>query len=285
MPATEGLAGTTPDSPPVVGITADRRWQEQADLLRRRGLEVLHGPSMRTIDLAGDSRLRAVTEELIGSPPEWLVATTGMGIRQWFEAAAGWGLREPLLEALGTSRILARGAKSQSVLRHAGLDVAWRAPGESMAEIVDFLTIAGEAVNDSTVAIQLFDPDDHPATAALREIAGALVEVPVYRWLLPEDPGPAEHLIRSAVAGRLAAVTFTSQPAVRNLFSIARGMGSADGLRDAFNGGDVLAVCIGSVCAEAGAEVGLTEMVWPTPFRLPAMVRLVAERVGPPAQN
>lgn len=270
---------------PVVGITADRRWEEQADLLRRRGMEVLHGPSMRTIDLAGDARLRAVTEELIASAPEWLVATTGMGIRQWFEAAAAWGLREPLLEALGGSRILARGAKSQSVLRHAGLEVAWRAPGESMAEIVDFLAIAGEAVNDGTVAIQLFDPDDHPSTAALRGIAGSLIEVPVYRWLLPEDAGPAEHLICSAIAGELAAVTFTSQPAVRNLFSIARAMGVEEGLRDAFNQGDVLAVCIGSVCAEAGAEAGLTDMVWPTPFRLPAMVRLVAERVGPPAQN
>lgn len=283
MPISERVTETDPHPAPVVGVTADRRWQEQADLLRRRGIEVLHGPSMRTIDLAGDARLRAVTEELIASAPDWFVATTGMGIRQWFEAAAGWGLREPLLEALGTCRVLARGAKSQSVLRHAGLEVAWRAPGETMAEIVDFLSIAGEAVNDGTVAIQLFDPDDHPATAALREIAGSLIEVPVYRWLLPEDAGPAEHLIRSTIAGEVAAVTFTSQPAVRNLFSIAAAMGVEDALRDAFNGGGVLAVCIGSVCAEAGAEVGLTEMVWPTPFRLPAMVRLVAERVGPPA--
>lgn len=269
----------------VVGITADRRWQEQADLFARRGIEVVHGPSMRTIDLAQDARLRAVTEELIASPPDWLVATTGMGIRQWFDAAAGWGLREPLLAALGGSRILARGAKSQSALRQAGLEVAWRAPGESMAEIIDFLQIAGEAVNDGTVAIQLFDPDDHPATAALRNIAGSLVEVPVYRWLLPEDAGPAQRLIRAAIAGDVSAVTFTSQPAVRNLFAIAASMGCEAELRDAFNGGGVLAACIGAVCAEAGAEVGLTEMVWPTPFRLPAMVRLVGDRLAPPAQN
>src|SRR5687767_2505205 len=97
--------------PLVVGITADRRWEEQAMLLRKRGLEVVHGPTMRTVDLAGDARLRSVTERLIASPPDWLVATTGMGMKQWFEAADGWGLRETLLSTLGSpsTTIIARG--------------------------------------------------------------------------------------------------------------------------------------------------------------------------------
>ena len=112
--------------PLVVGVTADRRWEEQASLLRRRGLEVRHGPTMRTIDLAGDERLRDVTSSLVATPPDWLVATTGMGMRQWFEAADGWGLRDHLLAALGsaTTTIIARGAKSTSAVRQAGLEVA-----------------------------------------------------------------------------------------------------------------------------------------------------------------
>lgn len=268
--------------PLVVGVTADRRWEEQASLLRRRGLEVVHGPTMRTVDLAADERLREVTVALIDSPPDWLVATTGMGIKQWFEAAAGWGLRERLLAVLGSgsTSIVARGAKSTSAVRQAGLEVAWRAPGESMAEVVDHLRAAGPSVSSATVAVQLFDPDDHPATAALHSLAGRVVEVPVYRWLPAEDLSPAEALVRAAVAGELGAITFTSQPAVRFLFAIADGLGLRDELLGACNDGGVLPVCIGPVCAEAGAEVGLTSMTWPEPFRLPPMVRLVAERLG-----
>ena len=54
---------------PLVGVTADRRWEEQANLLRRRGMDVLHGPTMRTIDRASNHGLREVTVALIASPP------------------------------------------------------------------------------------------------------------------------------------------------------------------------------------------------------------------------
>ena len=277
--------------PAVVGITADRRWEEQASLLRKRGLDVLHGPTMRTVDLAGDERLRAVTSALIADPPDWLIATTGMGMRAWFEAAEGWGLRDRLLAALRSrpTSIVARGAKATSAVRQAGLDVTWRAPNESMAEVLDHLrslpASSSSPLSSATLAVQLFDPDDHPSTAALRALAAEVVEIPVYRWLLPEDTGPAEALVRAAVAGELAAVTFTSQPAVRFLFSIAERVGLREALVGACNDGTVLPVCIGPVCAEAGAEVGLTSMVWPEPFRLPPMVRLVAERVGAPGSE
>lgn len=264
----------------VVGITADRRWEEQADLLRKRGLDILHGPSMRTMDLAQDEALRSATDALIDAPPDWLVATTGAGIRSWFAAAEGWGVQRALLAALASARIVARGAKSRSVLRQAGLDVSWVAPGESMVEVVEHLRQAQGGVSAATVALQLFDPDEHPATMALRGLVGRLVEVPVYRWLLPEDPGPAERLITAAVGGSLAAITFTSQPALRFLFALAERLGVHDELVSVCNDGRVLAVCIGPVCAEAGVEVGLERMVWPEPFRLPPMVRLVAERLG-----
>ena len=274
--------------PLVVGVTADRRWEEQASLLRRRGIDVLHGPTMRTVDLAGDDRLHDVTRRLIASPPDWLVATTGAGMKQWFEAAAGWGLRDDLLAALASpaTTIIARGAKSSSAVRQAGLDVAWRAPGESMTEVVDHVRSQLSSPSPSssaspvTLAVQLFDPDDHPATTALRALVDELVEVPVYRWLLPEDTGPAEALVRAAVAGELGAITFTSQPAVRFLFTIADRLGLRSELLRVCNDGTVLPVCIGAVCAEAGDEVGITTMIWPEPFRLPPMVRLVADRLG-----
>jgi uroporphyrinogen-III synthase len=260
-----------------VGITADRRWEEQARLFADRGIATVHGPTMKTVDLSGDEALRTVTAALAQQPPDYLVVTTGMGMRRWLEAAGRWGLDTALLAGLAAgTRIVARGAKATSAARGANLDVWWRAPEETMQEIVDHL--AGfDDVARSRVALQLFDPDGHPSTELLRAMAGELVEVPVYHWSLPDDAGPASQLVDAAIAGDLDAVTFTAQPAVHNLFRIAGDR--REDLRSAFNAGAVLASCVGPVCASAAAEEGIETAIWPDPPRLTAMVRQLTARL------
>ncbi len=270
--------GSVTDASPLagrtVGVTADRRWEEQAKLFGARGGAVVHGPTMITVDLTTDVALRTATEVVVASPPDYLIATTGMGMRMWLEAAASWGAGEELAVALRQSRIVARGAKAASALRGAGFDVWWRAPEERMDQVV--ARLAEEDLTGARVALQLFEPADHPSTTAIAALAGEVVEVPVYRWLLPEDRGPAESLVAQAVAGALDAVTFTSQPAVRHLFRIAEGVGSGDRLRQAFAEG-LIAACVGPVCADAALEEGIEHPVWPEPNRLTMMVRQVTE--------
>jgi uroporphyrinogen-III synthase len=261
-----------------VGITADRRWEEQARMFTDRGFEVVHGPTMRTIDLTGDEALRAVTASLAEAPPDYLIVTTGMGMRRWLEAAGRWGLDTPLLAGLAAgARVVARGAKAHSAARGANLDVWWRAPEETMQEIVDHLA-AFDDVATSRVALQMFDPEGHPSTEMLRAMAGELVEVPVYQWALPHDTGPADALVDAAIAGDLAAVTFTAQPQVHNLFRIAGDRREA--LRQAFNAGGVLASCVGPVCASAATEEGVDAPIWPDPPRLSAMVKQVTGKLA-----
>ncbi|MGH9181057.1 MAG: uroporphyrinogen-III synthase [Acidimicrobiales bacterium] len=258
-----------------IGVTADRRGKEQADLFLRRGAEVVHGPTMRTIDLSASDELRQVTTQLVDSPPDILVVTTGMGMRMWLEAAAGWGLERGLLAGLADARVVARGAKAAAAIVRAGLVVSWQAPRETVREIVEHLeaTVAG-----ARVAVQLFDPDDIAATVRLRAAGADVIGMPVYRWALPDDPGPALALVEDAVAGRLDAVTFTSQPAVRQLFRLAAGAGQEDELRVALNS-TVAASCVGPVCAEAARDEGIEEPLWPEPPRLVAMVRQLTDHL------
>jgi uroporphyrinogen-III synthase len=269
---TSSLAGR------VVGVTADRRWRAQADLLENLGAEVLHGPALRTIDLSRDEALRRATVALTDRPPDYLVATTGMGIELWLQAADSWELGGPLRAALRRSRIVARGAKARSALRRAGFDVAWSAPGETMEEVVDQLR--GQGIGSARVALQLFEPGGHPSTAALAAGARELVEVPVYRWLMPADAGPAARLVEAACAGAVDALTFTSQPAVHHLFRIADDLGQGERLRAVCNT-RVVAMCVGPVCADAALAEGVTRPWWPEPPRLAAMVRLLAVKLGP----
>ncbi len=256
----------------VIGVTADRRWEEQAKLFGARGAQVVHGPTMVTVDLTTDAALREATDALVDDPPDYLVATTGLGMRMWLEAAATWGVGDQLAASITSARVVARGAKAASAMRGAGFDVWWKAPEERMDQVVARLD--AEDLSRARVAVQLFEPADHPSTVELAARAAALVEVPVYRWLLPDDRSPAEALVERAVTGGLDAVTFTSQPAVRHLFRIAEDAGRGPGLRAAFAGG-LLAACVGPVCAEAAREEGIAEPVWPDPNRLTMLVRQV----------
>jgi uroporphyrinogen-III synthase len=261
-----------------VGITADRRWRAQADLLEQQGAAVVHGPTLRTVDLRHDGALQRATRSLVAAPPDYLVASTGQGITLWLEAADAWGLADGLLAALRPAVVVARGAKAHSALRRAGLDVAWQAPSETMEEVVAHLATAG--TGSARVAVQLFDPAGHPATAALAGLCRELVEVPVYRWVMPDDTGPAVALIDAACAGGLDAVTFTSQPAVHHLFRLAEECGRGENLRAACNTA-VRTVCVGRVCADAAVAEGVVHPVWPDPPRLAAMVRLVVAELDP----
>jgi uroporphyrinogen-III synthase len=231
------------------------------------------------VELTRDAGLRTITEALIARPPEYLIATTGMGMRLWFAAAREWGVEGPLLTALAATKVIARGPKTTSALRAAGIEPLWQAPSERMDDIVEYLSaIAG--VGGARVALQLFDPEGHRSTAMLRAVAGELLEIPVYQWLLPVDPGPAQRLIEATITGHVAAVTFTSQPAVHSMFRLA-GDGQTAPLATAFNSGRVLPACVGPVCAEAAIEEGIRTPVWPEPPRLATLVRLVTERLSP----
>jgi uroporphyrinogen-III synthase len=265
------LAGFT------IGVTADRRADEQAELLRRRGATVQHGPVIKTLPLVDDAELRLITEDLYRRPPQYVIANTGIGMRAWFAAAESWGSGDVLVDTLGKAQVFARGPKAASVAHTAGLEVAWRAPSERLDEVIELLL--EEPIRGARVAYQEHGDDVAAALARLTAAGAELVRVPVYRWILPDDVSAAQRLIESVVQGRVQAVTFTSAPAVRNCFLIARRMGRADELREAF-ATKVRVACVGPVCAEQAVDDGIGDPIVPTKARLGLLVRALCDRLS-----
>src|SRR6266851_1160693 len=202
----------------TIGITADRRWKEQADLFTRRGAAVLHGPTLATRFLSDDPDLRAATHALVERPPDLLIATTGVGIRAWLEAAQTWGIADELLAALGAARTVARGPKAANALAQAGLPVHMRAKSERMEEVAELLR--SEPAASGRVALQRYGEDSLDAQAVLDARGADVVALSVYQWQLPADTGPARGLVQAACSGEVDVVTFTSAPAVVNLLGI-----------------------------------------------------------------
>lgn len=268
MAAGRDLAGA------LVGITAWRRADEQAELLARRGASVMRAPTIRLEPLGPDATARVATIALLDDPPDVVVANTGVGVRSWLALADSWGLGDALAACLGRARLVARGPKAAGALLAAGVQVDWRAPSGQLSEIVDHLVAGGVA--GRRVAVQLDGScDGDGALERLRQAGASVVAVPVYRWSMPPDTEPARRLVSAVADGRVDAVTFTAAPAVENFFAIAATMGMADGARQAL-GGPVLAVCVGPVCAAAAATHGV-QAISPKHPRLGAMVQVLAD--------
>jgi uroporphyrinogen-III synthase len=258
----------------AVGITADRRWEEQAELLARRGATVLHGPTIKTLPLGSAEDLRRATEKVILEPPDIVVANTGIGMRAWLSAAESWGLGEALHGALDSSSIFARGPKASAAAHQAGLEVTARAASELMSELIE-LIIATD-ISGKRVAFQCHGDDSPLAVTALKAAGANVIEIPIYRWILPESSSAAETLIHAIVNHSVHAVTFTSAPAVRNLLLIATEMGLEHQVRSALSSA-VLAVMVGPVCAAAAKEVGISSCIVPEKYRLGPMIRALSD--------
>ena len=266
-----------PTEPPLagwrVGVTADRRADQQIEALRRRGADVVHGCTMRTLNLSDDARLLEVSRALIDQPPDTLVLQTGMGLNMWLDAMDGIGLGDQVRAALGHCEVLARGPKAVSAARRAGLEVAWSAPDELFAQIVDHVAATG---GRNRLFLQVDGTDEEALAAPLADSCREVVVVPIYRWALPVDVGPAEVLVDAVCDGGLDAVTFTTRQAAVHLVEIAAMVGRRDELVAALDGIRVVPVSVGPVCSATMRALGMTGLVEPERARLGAMIDALA---------
>lgn len=261
----------------TIGITGHRRAAEQAEMLTKRGADVVLGPVMQTVALDDADATTRATEAVLAAPVDIVVLTTGVGTRSWLGVAESAGLDGALRKACAGATVLARGPKARSAAIGGGLEVSWQAPGETSAEIVAHVAALGIA--GKRVVVQRDGGGESPdgLAARLRALGAEVVDVPVYRWQLPDDIGPARRLIAAIVAGRVDAVTFTSAVAVDNLFELTP---REDELRGAF-AGPARAVAVGPVTAQALRSHGVGRVVEPERARLGAMVQaLVTELSG-----
>jgi uroporphyrinogen-III synthase len=257
----------------TIGITADRRRDELAALLERRGARVLLAPALRIVPIEDDLQLRSRTEELVRDPPTISFISTGIGMRGWMAAAEGWGLGEGLTTALRQGYLIARGAKARGALRAVGLADHWSPESESCDDVLAHLLDRGVA--GERIAVQLHGEDQPDFVGTLRAAGADVIEASVYRWAPPTDPVPLRRLIEAIVARQVEAVTFTSAPAVSALLD------SSGADRDAVVAAlrsDVLAACVGPVTAAPLRELGVPCLA-PERARLGSLARAIVDEL------
>ncbi|OZC58412.1 uroporphyrinogen-III synthase [Rhodococcus sp. RS1C4] len=275
------LSGMAPLTGKTIALTAERRADEFATLLERRGARTVHVPAIHVLPLVDDSNLREKTEGIIAHPPELVVISTGIGFRGWLDAAETWDSRDALLSALGNSRIIARGPKARGAIRGAGLREVWSPATEASQEVADHLESEGIAGVD--VAVQLhgtiteWEPTIH-LSDALERLGAEVRAIPVYRWIRPLDQQPLIDLLAKILNHEVDAVTFTSAPAVASLLSTAKDNGLLDEFLTALRG-PVAAICVGPVTSAPLDALDVPTRM-PERARLGSLAKYVVDELG-----
>ncbi|MBC2878988.1 MULTISPECIES: uroporphyrinogen-III synthase [Streptomyces] len=257
----------------TVGVTADRRRDELAALLLRRGASVSVAPALRMVPLADDALLRTATEACLARPVDYVVATTGVGWRGWMSAAEGWGLADSLLTACREAAVLSRGSKTTGALRACGLREDYAPESETMDAVLAWLL--ARDLHGRHVVVQEHGAPIAGFTDALRARGAHVTALPVYRWGPPEDPDAVRRLAVRTVRREIHALPFTSAPAIE-AFLTAAGPGRDDVLAALRQ--DVVAACIGPLCARPLVAAGVP-CAWPDRGRLGSLVRLLTDEL------
>lgn len=262
-----------------VGVTSHRKGDELAAALQRRGARVVHGPTVGGDEPVPGDEVRAATEAVVDAAPTWLVASTGVGMRLWADAAAEHDLLAPLRATAANARCVARGPKAVGGLHALGVKPVWTSTEQTDRDVADWL--APRVTPDDVVACQLHGtattrPFDPVARAGAR-----LLAVATYRHRLPDDHGPALELIDAILDGDLDVIVFTSPGAVRNLVTLTdtHRAGQLDALRRALRS-QVATAVIGPVTAAALQEEGITPRLTPARSRTGELLRSLQAWAG-----
>jgi len=265
-----------PDAPPMAGcvvlVTADRRADQLTALFQRNGAIVRHVPVVSHVPITDDTELLDRTAELIADPPDLVVSTTGIGFRGWLEAADAAGLGQGLSVALRSATMIARGSKSRGAIQAAGYTADWVAPGETASEIIAELTrrdVAGKRI-----AVQHHGTGSDGLDESLQAAGAKVISLTAYRLGQAPDREAVAESVRTAAAGQVDVVVFTSAPGALAWLKEARCEYAdvAARMRD----GSLLGAAVGPVTAAPLVELGVQPLV-PDRSRLGALVRTVVD--------
>jgi uroporphyrinogen-III synthase len=244
------------------------------DLIRKRGAEVMSAPALREAPVDCLEMVGELIEGISDGEFQVVVAQTGVGVSTLFKEAAKLGRESELLTGLRKVVCVARGPKPVAALRKAGILTPVKVSSPyTTCELLD--TLGEFDLSGCGVALINYGERNEALSETLLSACANLYELCLYEWMLPEDTGPLESLVRAVLKRELDAVAFTSQAQVKHLFKIAEQHGFGSVLAATMNSTVVAAV--GPTCAKALAAYGVTPDVVPDPPKMGHMVADLAE--------
>ncbi len=255
-----------------IALVASRKTEEQSTIVKNLGGIPLLRPAQGTVFL-NDSNVKSEITRILEGHFDWLIVTTGVGTERLVKIAREMGQEEAFLTSLKGMKIAARGYKTVNMLRKLGLTPVVRDDDGSTAGLVRELSPYN--FKGLRVALQLHGDPAPKLVQWLQQQEADFHEILPYQHIPPESE-VLEQLITEILEGQIDAVSFTSTPQVRFLFSYAEEIGVKDKVLDAFSK-DAVALSVGKVTGQALREEGVERIVMPQDERMGSALMALAQ--------
>jgi uroporphyrinogen-III synthase len=263
-------------------VLESRRARELATLVTTFGGAPVSAPSMREVPLESNTEALEFADALERGAFDLVILLTGVGTKALIAAVERVrGRRDSFIEALGRTKIVARGPKPVAVLREVQLSPWLTAPEpNTWREILAALDGRQRELplKGLRVAVQEYGVSNPELLAALRDRGAIVTAVPVYQWALPEDLEPLREACRMLGKSEIDVVLFTTATQVVHLLKVADTMqlrqDVVDGLRKA------VVASIGPTTSEELREHGMVPDVEASHPKMGFLVREAADRAG-----
>ncbi|MEY4509433.1 MAG: Uroporphyrinogen decarboxylase [Pseudomonadota bacterium] len=260
-----------------VAIFETRFKDEFANLVRKQGAEPLIGPTMVEAPLTLGPELHAFADALRKGAVDALLVLTGVGNRKLVTLLAPIMDKEELRDLLAKIVVVARGPKAVKALRELGIKPQVVAEEPHTWETLLAGLTAYMPLEGKRIALQQYGVPHERLTRALEDARAEVLQVPVYRWQLPDDIAPLEHVIDEICKGSVDVILFTSGPQAGVLVEVAGRRGVEATLRAALT-----RMAVGSVgpsCTEALKNLELEPDFEPEHSKMGHLVLEAARKV------
>ncbi len=226
-------------------------------------------PALAEVPDVDSATIARLVGELESHPPKAAIFQTGVGTQALFAATDSLGMTPKLLDLLSRCVVAARGPKPTAVLRsrEVRIDRSAKEPYTTV-EVLD--SLKDLSLRGGRVVVQRYGETNVELDRALRAKGAEVVEIPTYRWALPEDTAPLVRLIDALERKQVDATVFTSASQAHNLFALAEKLGRQGGLADNLN--RTLVASIGPVCSAALEGHGVKIALEASPPKLGPLV-------------
>ena len=277
----------TSDATPLagrrIGVPESRQLDLFADMLERRGANVLRCPLVDIRDTPDTSLVEQWLADVIENGLDDMIWLTGEGLRRLrgFCERAGDDRMARFTERLAQTRNISRGPKPVRELRALQLrnDVPATQPTtDGVIEALADIDLAGHRVG-----VQLYGTDPNKKLMAFLADKQA-VALPVAPYIYAdeaEEPQVMDFIDR-IVGGELDAVAFTSSPQVKRLFKVARNAGRTEALTETMQ--SLCVAAVGPLVAERLEEKDIPVTLMPeSSYFMKPLVRALVSHFNPAA--
>lgn len=250
-----------------------------AQAIARKGGKPLTAPSMQEIPLDKNPELFSFAEKLFSGQIDLIIFMTGVGTRMLVDGLSSKYPKEKIIEELKKRTLVVRGPKPVQALRELGItaDVSVPEPN-TFREILETLDLSRKSISleGKTVAVQEYGVPSAELLAGLKKRGAHVVEIPIYRWALPDDLKPLQNAIEAILNGEADFTFFTNAVQIRHLLKVAAETGHEKSLRKALS--ETVVASIGPTCSDALRQNGISVDFEPSHGKMGHLIAEAAEK-------